>query len=215
MLFKETVTNSTYNILKQICALNEFADFDLVGGTSLSLQIGHRISVDIDLFTVSHFNTKDIKACLLENFITNTISFDYESKNTLIGSIDQIKFDFIRHAYPTIKEGNIIDGIRLSSLEDIAAMKVGAITDNGTRIKDFVDLYFLLQRFSLKQIIQFYSQKYSSENSFHALKSITYFNDLDKNSIEFINFMESKQISFKQLKEKLTKDAEHFVKSNI
>lgn len=204
MLFKETVADSTLKIIQQLCGISELNNFELVGETSLALQIGHRISIDIDMFCQNTFETRDLKECILDNFNNHKITFDYEAKNTLIGSIDQVKIDFIRHAYPRIKNIIHIDEIRLCSLQDIAAMKIGVITDNGTRIKDFVDLYFLLQYFTLDEMIQFYEQKYQSENSFHALKSIIYFNDLDIESIDNINFINNKQISFKKLKSVLT-----------
>jgi hypothetical protein len=207
MLFKESLTSSTLNIIYQLFNLEELNDFELVGGTALSLQIGHRISIDIDLFCQNPFETRNLKETLLENFKNHELSFDYEVKNTLIGSIDQIKIDFIRHAYPKLKESRMIEGIRLCSLEDIAAMKISVITDNGTRIKDFVDLYYLLQIFSLKDIIGFYEKKYNSENTFHALKSITYFDNLETKNTDHINFIGDKQISFGQLKTFLIREA--------
>ena len=207
MLFKETVTSSTLDVIHQLFSLEELNDFELVGGTALSLQIGHRISIDIDLFCQKTFETRELKETLLVNFRNHELSFDYETKNTLVGSIDQIKIDFIRHAYPKVKETKIVEGIRLCSPEDLAAMKISVITDNGSRMKDFVDLYYLLQKFSLKEIIGFYEKKYQSENSFHALKSITWFDNLDTKETEQINFIENKQISFAQLKTRLIREA--------
>ena len=189
MLYKETVSASTLAIIQQLCQLEELVDFELVGGTALALHIGHRISVDIDLFCKNNFKVNQIKECILDHFSNHQITFDYEAKNTLIGSIDNIKIDFIRHAYPTLKTTETTENIRLCSMEDIAAMKLSAITDNGTRIKDFVDLYYLLQQFRLKDVIQFYQSKYQSANSLFALKSISYFNDLDPASINDINFL--------------------------
>jgi hypothetical protein len=211
MLFKETVAPSTLAIIHQLFQIKELNDFELVGGTSLSLQIGHRTSIDIDFFCQNPFETGQIKECLLEDFKNQSISFDYEAKNTLVGSIENIKIDFIRHAYPKINETSLIEGIRLCSLEDIAAMKVSVITDNGTRLKDFVDLYYLLQRFPFKDIIQFYEKKYQSENSFHALKSITYFDNLEIRDTNQINFLSDKYISFKQLKSFLVREAENYL----
>ena len=195
------------DIIHQLFDLEELNDFELVGGTALSLQLGHRISIDIDLFCQKTFETRELKETLLVNFKNHELSFDYETKNTLIGSIDQIKVDFIRHAYPKVKETKIVDGIRLCSQEDLAAMKISVITDNGSRMKDFVDLYYLLQKFSLKEIIGFYEKKYQAENSFHALKSITWFDNLETKETDQINFVENKQISFSQLKTCLIKEA--------
>lgn len=215
MLYKETVSASTLAIIQQLCKREEFLDFELVGGTALALHIGHRISVDIDLFCKSNFEVRQIKECLLDYFGDHQITFDYEAKNTLIGSIDGIKIDFIRHAYPSLKNTLTSEGMRLCQMEDIAAMKISAITDNGTRIKDFVDLYYLLQHFSLKDIIQFYQIKYPSANTLFALKSISYFNDLDPASINNIVFTEAKKITFEELKSALIKATEEYFKNEV
>ena len=215
MLYNKTVSPTTLEIIRKLCLLEELYDFELVGGTALALHIGHRISVDIDLFCKNNFEVRPIKECLLDHFAGHQITFDYEAKNTLIGSIDAIKIDFIRHAYPTLKSAETREGVRLSSMEDIAAMKISAITDNGTRIKDFVDLYYLLQHFSLKDIIQFYQTKYQSANSLFALKSISYFNDLDSASINNIIFPEHKKVSFEELKSALIKATEEYFKNEV
>lgn len=215
MLFKATVSPSTLKIIRQIFSIDDLADFELVGGTALALQIGHRISVDIDLFSKNKFEPIQLKECLQDHFSDHQLSFDYAAKNTLIGSIDQIKFDFIRHAYTTIKQTKIIEGLRLCSLEDIAAMKINAITDNGTRIKDFVDLYYLLQYFKLEQLMQFYQLKYPSGNILFALKSITWFNDLDPDGIKNINFVKGHDVPFKKLKSFLTDATEDYLNSHI
>lgn len=199
MLFKESVSVSTIEILHKLFLIEELKDFDLVGGTSLSLQIGHRISYDIDLFCKNPFENSIIKECLLENFNQHQISFDYEAKNTLIGSIDNIKIDFIRHNYPTVDEIKTIEGIRLSSKKDIAAMKINAITENGTRIKDFVDLYYLLKIFTLEETLNFYKTKYTTGNELFALKSIIWFNEIDPKGINQIKFLNNKKITFEEL----------------
>lgn len=215
MLHKETVSPSTLTIIQQLCTLEELGDFELVGGTALALYIGHRISVDIDLFCKNNFEVGQIKACLLDHFDDHQITFDYEARNTLIGSIDGIKIDFIRHAYPTLKRSETREGVRLCSMEDLAAMKLSAIVDNGTRMKDFVDLYYLLQQFSLKDIIQFYQSKYPSGNLLFALKSICYFNDLDTDSIRDINFLEHEKVSFDELKSALIKATDEYLKKEV
>lgn len=71
------------------------------------------------------------------------------------------------------------DGIRLLSLEDIIPMKLSAIIDNGSRLKDFVDIAYLGERFTLNQMIDFYNRKYHRTNYFIPAKALTYFNDID------------------------------------
>src|SRR5690606_2443882 len=87
--------------------------------------------------------------------------------------------DFITHAYPLVKEFRLDEGIRLASLEDIAAMKLNAIVGNGTRLKDFIDMAYLSSYLSLKDMLDAYEHKYSTRNEVLVLKALSYFNDVN------------------------------------
>ena len=157
-------------------AIQEFGDLRLVGGTALALQIGHRNSVDIDLFGRHELN---------ELMMSHTLR-RFEQSQKLGGSqsiqvflIEDIKVDFVNYPYPWIKPPIVEDNIRMAAPEDIAAMKIAAITQRGSR-KDFIDLYFLLQQFSLTEIMNFYKEKITDGNEWLALRSIPYFKDADQ-----------------------------------
>jgi hypothetical protein len=94
--------------------------------------------------------------------------------------INDVKVDFVKYQYAWLDECLTPDNLRLAGKRDIAAMKVAAIGNRGSK-KDFVDLYFLLQEFSLSEIMSFFSQKYYLLQPFHHLQSLTYFADADKN----------------------------------
>jgi hypothetical protein len=111
--------------------------FVLVGGSALSLHLGHRKSIDLDLFTLSDFNSEDIVQYLLKDYSLLTLT---QLPQTLISEINGIKVDFIRFRYPFIRPVLIEDGIRLLTIDDIAPMKLDAITGRGLK-KDFFDLY--------------------------------------------------------------------------
>lgn len=85
---------------------------------------------------------------------------NFQAVSTLKRSINNIRIDFIPHRDPYVKAPIMIEGIRMASQEDIAAMKTNAISGDGTRSKDFIDIYFLLKTFSLREIIGFYTEKY-------------------------------------------------------
>ncbi len=176
MLHTEAVTPDTLGLIRILQADNAFADFRLVGGTALALQIGHRISVDIDLFSTDSFDQEALIQHLEKGF---GFQMQYSHKNTLKGIINNVFVDILTHPYPFIRAEVSSEGVRMAAAEDIAAMKVNAIIGNGTRVKDFVDLHFLLEQFSLKEILSFYIEKYDQRNDFHALKSICYFEDVD------------------------------------
>ena len=100
--------------------------------------------------------------------------------NGLFGFINKIKIDLIAHQYPLIHPVEDMEGIRMASLEDIGGMKLHAIVQNGTRYKDFIDMYFLLERQSLQSFTEAYEKKYFPDSSIDiAKKGLTYFNDID------------------------------------
>lgn len=139
------------------------------------MQIGHRNSIDIDLFGKSVINEE-----LFTNKLNEFGTFEVfkRSSNILISSINGVKVDFVCYQYPWISETLLIDGIRFASKKDIAAMKLNAISGRGSK-KDFIDLYFLLKEFSLNEMIEFYLQMYFDGSKFMVVKSLTYFSDAD------------------------------------
>ena len=169
----------TFQLIQQLQSLPELAHFYLVGGTSLALQLGHRNSIDIDLFTQNDFTVAEIEDALKgsHNF-TATLA----RNNTVLAVVDTVKTDFVKHDYPFIVPPISDDGITYLSKEDIAAMKLHAIIQSGKRLKDFIDIYFLLQHFSMEQIIGFFTKKYTYSNPLIALKAVTYFDDIDENT---------------------------------
>jgi len=208
MLHKETVNAATLELIKRLQSDLLFRDFVLVGGTALSLQIGHRISVDIDFFTRNNFDNQELLEYLELNY---GFQMQYIHQNTLKGIINGVFVDFLKHDYPNVAIPAKIEGIVLSSLNDIAAMKVNAITGNGTRIKDFVDIYFLLKQFTFSQIIEFYKIKYKTRNDFHAIKSLTWFDDIS--SEEWPNMLLEKELTLDVLKRELITKRDIFLKT--
>jgi hypothetical protein len=179
MLYKDPfiIDPKTYRLIQDIQALPELKNFYLVGGTALALQYGHRNSIDIDLFTEKEFVADDIIS-VLQNYFDVEVSFKRD-QGTLLTFVNNIKTDFIRHNYPLIKESQNKDGIVFLSTEDIAAMKLNAIVNSGKRLKDFVDVYFLLEHFSLNEMVSFFQIKYPHLNPLIVLKSLSYFDDID------------------------------------
>lgn len=100
------------------------------------------------------------------------------SKNIFIVEVNGVKVDFVNYKYPLLGKIIVVDDVRMLSKKDIAAMKIAAITGRGSK-KDFIDLFFLLKEFSLREILDYYNQKYHDGSEFMALKSLTYFEDAD------------------------------------
>ena len=176
MLYYKTVDAATLQLLKDLQSIDEFAELRLVDGTSLSLQIGHRKSIDLDLFGDINFEDLDVFEIFSGFGKVETIK---RSKNINIFIINGVKVDFVNYSYPWLQDKMIEDKITLAQLEDIAAMKLAAITGRGSK-KDFVDFYFLLKKYAFTQIIDFYNSKYTDASSYLAIKSLLYFDDADQ-----------------------------------
>jgi predicted nucleotidyltransferase component of viral defense system len=156
--------------------------FVLVGGTALALQIGHRKSVDLDFFTPDTFEPEYLLSELLISYSVKPIQ---RTSQSLICTIDDIKVDFIYFRYPFIRPVRNDEGIRLLSPEDIAPMKLDAISGRGSK-KDFYDIYFLLREMTLEKMFSLYLEKYPHQTTFHVLRSLAYFNDAEKDPEPFL-----------------------------
>jgi hypothetical protein len=177
MLHEQTVDKTTLELLIKLMNDNSFNNFILVGGTALALQIGHRKSIDLDLFTNAPFNENQLVDLLRSVY---NFELDFISTNTVKGEIKGTQIDCIAHLYPWLEKHKLYDSIRLAGFADIAAMKLNAISGNGTRLKDFIDIAFLSTHLNLNQMLQAYKQKYKS-NPVMPLKAISYFNDINFN----------------------------------
>ena len=183
MLQKQSVRTELLELLVYLMQQDELKDFVLVGGTALALQIGHRNSIDIDLFG----------KCELDDFLFSEILSGFgettiikKSKRILIYSVSGIKVDIVDYQYNLLCAPLIEEGIRLASEKDIAAMKLNAITGRGSK-KDFIDLYFLLRKFTINEMIGFYNEKYFDGSEFLVKKSLAYFDDADKEQMPIMN----------------------------
>ena len=175
MLQYQTIEPRVLELLKKLLQIDEFRELRLVGGTSLALQIGHRNSIDIDMFGTLEADEFDIDKILNK---IGSITVLKKTKNINIYLIDGIKVDLVNYHYPWLGETIIEDNLRLAGAKDIAAMKLAAITGRGTK-KDFIDVNFLLQFYTLEEMLGFYKLKYNDASEILALKSLTYFEDAD------------------------------------
>ncbi len=176
MLHRTAVLPATLELLKNIMAKPELSGFYLAGGTSLALQIGHRLSVDLDLFGKRPFEAQEI---LDEMHDLAPVSIMSQSKNILVLDVQGVKVDFVNYRYPLIAPAVEEEGLRLLSIQDIGAMKLTAVAGRG-RKRDFYDLYFLLKRYSLPELMQFYLKKFDDGSEFMVVRSLTYFDDAEQ-----------------------------------
>lgn len=178
MLHKETVKPGTLDLISRLMKDQVLQSFYLVGGTALALKLGHRESIDIDMFNSSGFSGDELATYLQRNY---SAQIKRQKENYISGTIGQVDFDFITHAYPLIKPIERVEGIRMLSNEDIAAMKINAMDNSGQRIKDFIDIHYLFNQFSCAEIIGFYCTKYPNVAADRARSALLYHSDIDFN----------------------------------
>jgi len=178
MLFKTTVEPATLELLKSLQSRDYLRGFNLVGGTALALYMGHRKSVDLDLFSNFTFDASQLIELIQQDY---PLQLYNTAPNTIKGRIENVNIDIIAHMYPYINEASEIDGVQILSVPDLIAMKLNAISVSGERSKDFIDIYFILDEnmFSITDMLKFYQLKYSQLGDMHILKSLIYFEDVD------------------------------------
>ncbi|MEX2029171.1 MAG: nucleotidyl transferase AbiEii/AbiGii toxin family protein [Candidatus Paceibacterota bacterium] len=168
-------TKEVFDLLK-----DSVASFYLAGGTALALGLGHRISVDLDFFTQEQFSTQEL---LRELSTKGRLEVDSQSKDTINGSLNGVKISFFRLPDGLLFEAKKFQGVKIADERDIVAMKILAVSGRGSK-KDFVDLYFLLRKYSLEDMLGFFHTKYAmyNYNTMHILKSLVYFGDAEVDS---------------------------------
>lgn len=197
MLHTQTLAPQTLGLIQTLQAEPLLQGFHLVGGTALALQIGHRLSIDIVLFTRSDYDIDDVLNLFIKKY---GFQRNYQRGKTLKGFIDGVLVDLIRHDYAEIQ---IIqaDPVRMLSAKDIAAMKLNAITGNGTRVKDFIDVYFLLEQFTLEEMLDFYKKKYQQDDALMILRSLVFFDDVDL--AEWPRLLREPHLTFDHIKKRI------------
>lgn len=175
-LFMKSVTGELLDCLNRMMSDPALEAFYLVGGTALALRFGHRRSIDIGLFTSREFDVSEWSGYMsVHHGLVNIET----APHTVRGSVDGVKVDMIAHLYPLLAPLDFLEGIRMASLQDIAAMKLNAISNRGSK-KDFWDYALLLDHFKHREMLGYFSRKYAACNLWHVEKSVHYFEDADK-----------------------------------
>ncbi|MHB1148686.1 MAG: nucleotidyl transferase AbiEii/AbiGii toxin family protein [Lutibacter sp.] len=178
-------------------------EFYLVGGTAIALHIGHRRSIDFDLFKYSPIKRKNILKVVSDfDYPYNVTRSVYEQLNL---NIKEVKFTFFQFPFKIAAKEKLDDVLRLPNLLDLAAMKAYAL-GRRSKWKDYVDLYFILKdHYTVQQISDrttvLFGQLFS-EKLFRA--QLSYFDDIDYSEpVEFL----VQSVPDKEIKDFLTEIA--------
>lgn len=159
--------------------------FYLAGGTALALQLGHRDSIDFDFFCDKSFLTDNLYEKIEKTFKGHKILKTQDQENTLTVLIDDsIKISFFSYPYRLVKSLIETEYFKIASIEDIGCMKLSAITSRSTA-KDYVDLYFILQKNPLATLLDLTKEKFPSLDANLILKSLVYFDDITSEPIAY------------------------------
>lgn len=180
MFHLTTVDSATYCLLKELFTISYINNqFALADGTSLSLQIGHRHSIDLDLFSTSPFIIEELK-----NNLANHKNFEFElvgeNSRMLFVNLNGVKCDFVQEPAKLLLPFRKMEDISLFTVEDIAAMKLHTICGRGKK-KDFFDIYSLLKLYKWEDLLLWFKKKYSSSQFYFLWRSINYFEDAERN----------------------------------
>jgi len=172
MVFKETCSNELLNILNILQSDEYFVNYFLAGGTSLSLQIGHRMSKDIDLFTLNVQNNENLKNKIYDLFTNFEIIND--KANILQIIINDIKVDFVSAKGKLTEPPVVFENYKLCHYKDIAGMKLNTISGETGRkkAKDYVDIAYLIDTLTLPVMFDIYKYKYDKTNILSVKKDL-------------------------------------------
>lgn len=188
-------------LLKKLGFIEKYG-FYLAGGTALALQIGHRDSLDFDFYTEKKFDSQKLREEFDKRF--EKVQEIHIAEGTLGLDVDGIGVSYFKYPYPLIRPLEKIESIYLASKEDIAAMKIIAISQRGKR-RDFIDIYFLITEFGLKKIIEFIKEKYPMFNIYVGLQGLVYFKDADEDP-EKGRFRLLKEVEWERVKDYILKE---------
>ncbi len=176
LLFQSKVLNSNQiEVISKLGFLKK-QNVYLGGGTALAIQKGHRTSVDLDFFSETEPNMQLVVAELqkeIENIVVRRAE-----KHTMFAEALGTDISLFYYPYKMLNSFVEVGSLYLASVEDIAAMKIAAIIQRGTR-RDFIDTFYLLNEFSLKRVLELTKEKFSGYQETMALIALNHFKDAE------------------------------------
>jgi len=207
-IFWNTITEDMRLILMEFSRSRVSKSFYLAGGTALALQIGHRLSVDLDFFSPTE-DVPTIRPALEKSLSVFPAVLADSSWGNLVFITKNTRVGFYGYGFPLVAPLFEIEGIQIASVEDIALMKLDAMLSRAAR-KDFYDLYFICKKIAIQQLFMIAEQKYPSVRDFEsqAAKRLVYFDHAEVESepalIESISWQTVKEF-FTQLAKDIEK----------
>lgn len=151
MLHRETITPELFDVARALVSAPELSSFRIAGGTAVALHIGHRTSVDIDFFSNEQVSKQTILRFLKDKFPGNEF---FVTEHNVLGEINGVRVDLYDDWMIPFKRPPVVgDGLRLASMEDLAAFKLSCITERREK-KDYIDLFFLFRELGAQSVLK-------------------------------------------------------------
>lgn len=212
--YPDVLTKSRRQFFKEL-SFTRARGLYLAGGTALALQIGHRASVDFDFYTGRHLKKGALIEVLRAHLRDWKLRVVRDEDDTLELNVDpDIHMSCFYYGYPLLENPRTIARVWVAGLKDIAAMKLVAISQRGKR-RDFIDMYYLLQRFTLKEILRLTQEKYPHFDIYHGLRGLLYFKDADEDYALERAVVFDKTLRWERVKRFIMDAVNNFQKSNV
>ena len=174
----EAVTPGSQDLLAALGQIDLVHPFYLAGGTALALRLGHRVSVDLDLFANIETLDDPLRRGIVEELRKRyAVELLQDMVLSLVLTADGQPASFFSYGYPLLDPTDPVSGVQISGIRDIGLMKLDAIAGRGTR-KDFYDLYVIASHVSLDELFASSGIKYPHSPGF-GMRVLTALVDFD------------------------------------
>jgi len=174
----KVLSDRTWTVVRRLVRAGHLAGWSLAGGTGLALQLGHRLSDDLDFF---RFEALESGTLIRGLSSLGSLAVQSRSAGTLHVVLDRVRLSFLEAQSPLLFPALPYRGLSIADPRDIAVMKVVAIGGRGSR-KDFVDLYFFLRSGgTIEGALDLVRRRFANVdyNEYHLLKSLVFFDDAE------------------------------------
>ncbi|OGK14325.1 hypothetical protein A3A93_03270 [Candidatus Roizmanbacteria bacterium RIFCSPLOWO2_01_FULL_38_12] len=179
------------------------SNFYLAGGTAIALHLGHRRSIDFDLFTDNTFDPMQIRTKISAGYKIDQTFSQGEGELTVL--INKVRVTFFHYPFAIERSTDFNNIIKIPDLITLGAMKAFALGKRA-KWKDYVDLYFIFQKYSFQELIDKTSSIFKTDFNEKLFRiQLGYFDDINySEQVDYITGFEKKDTNIKQFLEKIS-----------
>jgi hypothetical protein len=211
-MFKDTLPERVKAVLKKITPVVRAERFYLAGGTGLAVQIGHRVSEDLDFFGEGPFDPNSLLLTLKAE--TDSSEEIMIETRTLLVILGGVRCSFFFYEVPLIYKPVLFKRLHVADWRDIVAEKFKTVSQRGSK-RDFYDIFAVIRskRLTIEEAVSIFKKRFGQTglNSYHVLRSMTYFEDADGEPDP--NMLKDYAFGWEEVKSFFVKNIKKFEKS--